>query len=344
LVLFFKKEPLPSPRRTFISRTALRRLSVALGLAGLAAGTLLIGYYGFGQVLGATASVGPAGFLAVCAWQMVIFAILGLSWFALLPPAPHWRLPVLTWGRMVRDAAGQLLPFSLVGGFVLGARAVTLHGVPWPRAVATTVVDLTTELMAQMILVLIGLFLLAARAPHAPLLLPVSIGLAVTVCAAGAFVWSQHRGAGLLLRLSRRLLGSALPSLDGTIETIYAAMGALYATPWRIALGTLLHLVGWFGTGVASFIAFRLLGAAIDFPSALGIEALLHAVLAGAILVPAYAGVQEAAYAAVGALFGQTAELSLAVSLLRRARDIALGVPILLIWQFIEVRRRRGAL
>ena len=34
--------------------------------------------------------------------------------------------------------------------------------------------------------------------------------------------------------------------------------------------------------------------------------------------------------------------LSLGVSLIRRARDVALGVPILLIWQFFEMRRLRG--
>jgi hypothetical protein len=33
---------------------------------------------------------------------------------------------------------------------------------------------------------------------------------------------------------------------------------------------------------------------------------------------------------------------SLAVSLVRRARDIVLGVPVLLIWQYVEVRRMRG--
>ena len=64
--------------------------------------------------------------------------------------------------------------------------------------------------------------------------------------------------------------------------------------------------------------------------------------LATAILVPGYAGVQEAAYAGVGALFGQPPELSLGVSLLRRARDLALGVPILLIWQSVELHRRRA--
>jgi hypothetical protein len=45
----------------------------------------------------------------------------------------------------------------------------------------------------------------------------------------------------------------------------------------------------------------------------------------------------------LGAIFGVPPELSLGVSLIRRARDIAVGVPILLLWQFLEVRRLRAA-
>jgi hypothetical protein len=54
------------------------------------------------------------------------------------------------------------------------------------------------------------------------------------------------------------------------------------------------------------------------------------------------AGVQEAGYAGLGAIFGVPPELSLGVSLVRRARDIAVGVPVLLIWQTFEARRLRG--
>ena len=321
----------------------MRGISLALGLAGLLLGIVLVGWFGFARVLHATASVGPAGFAAVCAWQLVLFAMLGLSWFVLLPPGGAWRLWLLVWGRMVRDAAGGCLPFSLVGGFVLGARAITLHGISWPVATASTVVDLTTEFLAQIGLVLIGAVILATRSPGSSVLLPVCLGMAVAILAGGAFIWLQRRGASPFLRLSRRILGGWGGDMEAPMAAIQASLAAIYQSPWRVALGIALHLAAWFGTGVASFIAFRLLGADITFLSALGIEALLHAMLAMAILVPGYAGVQEAAYAAVGALFGQPADLALGVSLLRRARDIALGVPILLLWQAVEWRRRRIA-
>jgi glycosyltransferase 2 family protein len=327
-------------------RKRLRGWSVALGLAGIALATALIAWFGFRQILRALLSVGFSGFATVCAWQLVLFAVLGLCWFVLLPASPRWRLWVAVWARMVRDAAGGLLPFSLVGGFVLGARAMTLHEVSWPVATASTVVDLTTEFVAQIGFVLIGMLILTARSPGSDVALPVGLGLVAALFAGVGFLWMQRGGASplmrLVVRLGGRVLGSWADTAEDHVASVQQSVNAIYAEPWRVAAGTALHLLGWLGTGFASWIAFRLLGAHIDYIGALGIEALLHATLATAILVPGYAGVQEAAYAGVGALFGQPPEMSLAVSLLRRARDVALGVPILVVWQVVEVARREG--
>jgi len=330
-----------SNRRPAIITKRFTRLSLSLGLAGLALGTVLIGWYGFGHIAHATLAVGPAGFAAVCAWQIVLFSLLGSCWYVLQPPDQAWRLWLLIWGRMVRDSAGGLLPFSLVGGFVLGSRVLTLHAVTWPAAAATTVVDLTAEFLAQIGLVVIGVIILSAHAPGASLTWPLGLGVAVSTMAGAAFLWLQRGAAAPLVRLSRRILGERMRGAAASVAATHAAIAAIYAVPWRVLLCISLHLVAWFGTGVASWIAFRLLGADIGFTTALGIEALLHAILATAILIPGYAGVQEAAYVAVGALFGQPAELALSVSLLRRGRDVALGVPILLVWQMIELRRAR---
>ena len=50
-------------------------------------------------------------------------------------------------------------------------------------------------------------------------------------------------------------------------------------------------------------------------------------------------GVQEAAYALLGQVFGLSGEMSVALSLLRRAKDLAIGAPTLLAWQALEGRR-----
>jgi hypothetical protein len=48
--------------------------------------------------------------------------------------------------------------------------------------------------------------------------------------------------------------------------------------------------------------------------------------------------VQEVAYALAAPLFGLPPESALALSLAKRARDVAIGLPTLLCWQFAEAR------
>ena len=55
--------------------------------------------------------------------------------------------------------------------------------------------------------------------------------------------------------------------------------------------------------------------------------------------MPNALGVQEAAYAVLAPLFGVGADVGLAISLIKRARDIAIGIPVLLLWQALEGSR-----
>jgi len=77
--------------------------------------------------------------------------------------------------------------------------------------------------------------------------------------------------------------------------------------------------------------ADHLLGARPSVLDSVAIEAILSG-------VPAGLGVQELTYVAVGKLFGMPAPISLALSLVRRARDILIGAPALLAWQTLEAR------
>ena len=107
----------------------------------------------------------------------------------------------------------------------------------------------------------------------------------------------------------------------------------------RVGVSAALHLAAWIASALGTWIAFRLIGVRIDLASVMAIESLVYATRSAAAFVPNALGVQEAAYAVLAPLFGIGAEFGLAVSLLKRARDIALGVPILLIWQGVEGRR-----
>lgn len=317
-------------------------LSVVLALIGITAATILVGWFGFGRVAGAMLSAGAKGFAVFCAWQVVVMALLGLAWRVVAPVTGGWTLAIFAWGRMVRDSAASCLPFSPVGGFVIGARAVTLHGVSWPISAVSTIVDLTAEFASEILFALGGLLILLDRTSDEAVMRPAEIGIFIALVASFAVLRLQRGVAPLFMKLGKRLLGQwfAGAEQDGISAVELTAM---YSDSTRLALCTTLHLVGWFGKGLGNWIAFRLLGSDIDLMGALAIEGLLHVVMATAVLIPGYAGVQEAGYVALGSLFGVSPEIALGVSLLRRARDIAIGIPILLIWQAIEVRHLRSA-
>jgi putative membrane protein len=320
----------------------LRKLSIALAVIGLMCGTLLVGWYGFSPITTAMFSVGGAGFAAFCAWQLVTMAVLGLGWRVVAPLKTMRPLAPFVWGRIIRDSAGSCLPFSVVGGLALGIRAATLHGVSWSIATLSLVVDLTAEFLTEILFAVAGFLVVLSRSADSSLLLPVVVAVVLAIVFCAVILRLQKWSVPLLVRFGRRILGREFTGHgEQELPLSEHELAALYGHSGRMALGIATHLVGWLCKGIGNWIAFRLLGSDIDLAAALAIEGLLHALLIPAFVIPGYAGAQEAGYAAIGALFGIPPEISLGVSLLRRARDIAIGIPVLLVWQLVEMRRLR---
>ncbi|MGH7069118.1 MAG: lysylphosphatidylglycerol synthase domain-containing protein [Acetobacteraceae bacterium] len=314
-----------------------RTLSIAAALAGLAGSTVLIAWFGFHRVLSAALSVGWHGFAILILWQGVVFALLGLAWWTLVPRRP--ALGLLVWARMVRDATSNCLPLSAVGGFVFGARVANMGGLTWPMASASTLADVTTEFLSQLVFAGGGLAFLVVDHPGSPLALPFSIGIGLGVFGAIAFIGLQHGSAGLAERFGRRFGAAWMSGLAARIGLMQREIHLIYANRILFAAASLLHLGAWIANGVGSWFIMRLIGADIGLPAALAIEGLLQAALTVAFAVPGFAGVQELAYVGLGGIFGLPADAAIAVSLVRRARDLAIGVPVLLTWQLCEARR-----
>jgi len=315
----------------------VKRFSILLALLGLALGTAVIGWFGADRVIAAALSVGWGGFAVLAACQLVLFGILGLAWNVIMPRGGLLR--IMTWGRMVRDAAANCLPFALMGGILAGAQSVAASGVSWPLAFGSSVADVTAEFLGQIAFVALGLILLLVRAPGSGLALPVGVALAAAVVVGASFVFLQLGTDRVFRAIGSRIAGEWLAGVSARVDMLQTELTGFYRRSARLALGCAIHFVGWLGTGFVGWVAYRLLGADIDLASVLAIEALLQVLLTVAFLVPGAIGVQEAGYASIGAVFGLPPELSLGVSLLRRGRDLVLGIPILLIWQFTEARR-----
>jgi putative membrane protein len=317
-----------------------KTLSIALAVAGLMGGTALAGWYGLGTIATSILSVGRGGFALFCLWQMGTILLLAGGWWVV---APEGQRPFSAFaaGRMVRDSAGACLPFSQVGGFLMGARAASLIGLPWTTAIISMVVDLTAEFISELLFAAAGLLVLLSHMADDSMTLPIAGGI-VAALGMGLAIFKLHgRALPVLVRFGEKILGGW--SKGGLSGVSVSDLAEMYSHTGRLTAATGVHLLGWIAKGIGNWLAFRLLGAHLGLIEALAIEGLLHALLIPAFVIPGYAGVQEAGYAGLGALFGLPPEISIGVSLLRRARDVAIGIPILIVWQLVEMRRLRQA-
>jgi putative membrane protein len=311
-------------------------------MAGLALIGVLVGYFGADAVIRSLIAIGWSGFATICLIHLVLIAVMGMAWWALLPGTMLW---ISIWGRLVRDAASEVLPLSQVGGYVLGARAIALTGVPGTSAAASTIVDVSLEFIAQIAFTGLALAWLIRLWPEAPVALPVAIGLAAAAILAVGLLVAQWRGFGLIDRLAGIIGRDWLEKTAIGAAALHSAIGEIYRRRSRLCASFILHLVCWIAATVEIWLALRFAGAPLDFGVVLVIEGLLYAVRSVAFAVPNAVGVQEGAYIMLGASFGLTPEMALALSLLKRARDLALGLPVLAAYQLLEGGRlwRRAA-
>jgi glycosyltransferase 2 family protein len=317
-------------------------LPILAAVLGIAAMAVLVGFFGAGAVLRSLAAVGAGGFAAICAIHFALMVVMGIAWRALLPGARSW---VAIWGRFVRDSGSEVLPLSQVGGYVLGARAVALAGVPGTVAAASTIVDVTLEFLAQLAYTALGLAWLIRLQPETAAAGPIILGLAIGTAAALAFVLVQRRGFGFFDRIARVLgQGWAAKTAAGA-AALHAALADIYRNRSGLLLSFVLHFGCWIASAAEVWLALRLAGQPLPFVAVMAIESLMYAIRTAAFIVPNAVGIQEGAYILLGATFGVTPEMALALSLLKRARDITIGLPTLGIWQAVEGGRflRRGA-
>lgn len=306
-------------------------------IVGIVLAIAVILHIGFTQVFGAIGRVGWGGFVLILLSAMPVIAFLGLAWRSLLGPiVPYW---VFFASRQLRDSATDLLPFTQIGGVVIGARAGILAGIPSIRAYSSSVVDITAELVAQIAFTILGLLIgltrLRASSEFAVYADALIIGTALLVPAIVAFVLLQRKGS----RLAAKLAEQFLPKAVSHTEQFTAEIEQLYQQPRRLAWSSTFHLIAWIASAVWLWVIFKVCGAEITVMDCIAIESILAALRAVTVFIPAAIGVQEAGYAALAPVFGVGPEVGLAVSLLKRARDVVLGIPVLLVWQAIEGRR-----
>lgn len=320
-----------------------RRLQGYLHLAligGLALFLYLLLEQGIVEVATVLSTAG-LGLLWVVAFHLVPMAADAAGWHLLIPAQHRASLGTMLWARWVGEAVNGLLPVAQVGGDVVKARLLTQRGVPAVTAGASVVVDLTVAAFTQILFTLLGLGLLVAYLGGARIIATVVTGTAIMGLLVAGFYVAQRRGlfSGLVEVLGRfvgkrdwqGLVGGAA-ALDRAITVIYRDRRVLLAAgAWR--------LLGWIaGTGEV-WLAMYVLGHPVGLTQALLLESLIQAVRAAAFAVPGALGIQEGGYLVLGTLLGLDPSLALALALTKRVRELMLGIPGLIAWQFTEGHR-----
>lgn len=335
----------------------MKRLAIVGAIAGLLLLIGLVAWQGSAQVLDALRHAGWPLLLLVPA-RLFTLSLDARAWRILLegacaacarPPEPAPRVPAapfLLWVAAVREGVNRLLPAAGVGGEVVGVRLV---GTRLPDLAAVTASVIVEVMLTMTVLYLycgLGVVLMAQIAAGMGQVWVIAASLALSLPLPLLAWWLLHSGAPFqrLERWATRLLGSRASwpmALEG--GRIDAAVTRLFAQRARLlrALGwqLLSYLLGSFET----WYALRLLGHPVDIQTALAIEALTQAVRNAGFLVPAGLGVQEAAVLLFGYLAGVGSEVALSLALVKRMREILIGVPALLSWQWFEARRLRAA-
>ncbi len=316
----------------------MRLVALAALCAGLVFIIVLVWASGAGAIWHSARLVGMGGFAAVTGVHLALMGLMGVAWWLLEGTGPA-RWPRFAWGRMVRDSAAELLPLSQLGGYVIGARAVALVGVSGVFAAASTVVDVTVELVAQLGYTATGLGLLDRLRPHSGFTGPVLAGVVAMAGLVVAFIAFQARGVGLAERsgagLARTLLGRNL----GDAGRVQSQIHALHARRPTLLAACAIHFATWLLNGMETWLTLRLMNVRLGLPEGLVIDSLLFGMRSVAFVVPSAIGVQEGGLILLCGLFGVGPDAALALSLVKRARDLAIGAPALLAWQALEARR-----
>jgi putative membrane protein len=311
-----------------------------IGYAGLAVGlalfTGLLAYRGVGEVVAAVGVAG-IGVFGVAAFHLVPMFADAVGWRRLLPARERPDAATMLWARWIGESVNGLLPVLQIGGNVVKARLLAERGVPGPRAGASVVVDVTLVVTSQMLFTLLGLGLLAARLGGGETWRAAAVGAVLMALALAGFHAFQRRGG--FARLARRIEGMTSgewTSLVASAGELDRAVGDLYADRRTIGAAWAWHLASWLvGVGEV-WLALRCLGAPVDLPTAALLESLGQAVRASAFAVPGALGIQEGGYLALGAALGIPPTTALALSLVKRVRELVLGIPGLVSWQLAQ--------
>ncbi|ABA58220.1 Conserved hypothetical protein 374 [Nitrosococcus oceani ATCC 19707] len=309
-------------------------------LAGLVLFLALVANEGFTQVASALVMAGW-GLAVVVLFHLIPMIADALGWYALLDRTHRPRFRAIFGARWIGESVNNLLPVAQIGGGLVKIRLLSHYQVPASQAGASVVVNLTLAVFAQVLFTLLGLSLLTFFLGEGKVAQGILAGTVISILPIIGFYWLQRRGlfGWLARRLERLSAGRKWLTLTDGGNALDASVIQLYNQRRRILQSFYWMLLGWLLGAGEVWLALYFLDHPVGWLEALMIESLAQAVKGAAFLVPGALGVLEGGYIILGGLIGIPYSASLALALTRRVRELCLGIPGILVWQFMEGKR-----
>lgn len=321
--------------------TNIKLMFYICGFVGAGLFTLLLIKQGALQV-GAVFATAKWAIVAVIAYHLVVTTFFdAIAWRVLLPKSHRLPLGAMFWMRWIGESVTSLVPSAAVGGEIARARLARLNGVPLSAAAASVLVDLTINLFILAGYILLGLGLLVGATEQKHFIAPTLLATVIALGLFAGFYFVQRVGifrflAKIVARIAKASEWQAL--IQGG-ENLDRMIGAIYARRRDVGVSCAAATVALIGAAGEIWIGLRVLDLHATIVNAVILHSMTLGIRSAAFPVPAGLGVQEGAYILVGNLLGIPGEAAFALSLIARGRELAVGIPGIILWQLIEGRR-----
>ncbi len=271
---------------------------------------------------------------ALVALHMTQLLLSAQAWRVLLPvPPAGWFLFHRL--RLVREGIDSLLPVAQVGGEVVGAQLLARTGLQPGLSAASVVVDVTLEFLSQIMFLVAGLALWSSLAPGAsvPAWGPwLGIG-ALAAASAGAMMAAQVFGLLRLVEAITKRIAARLPALAAvSLDGLHVYAIGLYRRRGPMTVSYALHLLAWMLGTIESWAVLHALGFDVAWSTALVVESLGMASRSAGFAIPGALVVQETGFVLAAAAMGLPESAGLALSLIKRLREVSTGFIGLALW------------
>lgn len=327
---------------------SMKLFSYIAGLLGLAVAIALVAHQGWAEIANAIDHAGwPLLWLLPFHALPLFLDVLG--WRVLIAPRDPRRqatVPFLFWVAAIREASNRLLPVANIGGEIIGIRLVKWRGIGGAAAAASIIMEVLLTLVNQYLFTALGIILLIELTRNISAFSTVITALAASL-PLPIFLIILLRHGKVFSRLetfAEKLLGGRTKLtelIDGS--NLDLEIRSQYSRPLRLMVACGWQFLGYVVGSFETWLALRLLGYPISVWDAIAIEAVTQALRHIIFVVPAGLGVQEGGLVLFGNMIGLPPEASVALSLVKRMREVAFGVPALISWQWAETRRLYSA-